>query len=368
MLDWLQRLFSPSATAPPPLPAAPAAAPVPECKAPSDQLSLAAAPRAAGVTFEQKDNVNSNYHGWLFDAAEDGELDVTPQESQVLDALEAIVQSRQSGADLVRRMPGLIPQVLQSLRTEHFSGADIARKISSDVVLVAAVIRLANNATVHTGAAINSVEHAVIVIGQEGLRQLVTTVAFRPILDLNSGYFTRLLAPRIWDQSERCAIASRVFAEQQGIDPFQAFLAGLVQNVGLIVSLRMMDQVAKDTVQLGSTLFCASLLRNARLLSCSIAQEWSFPEAVTLAIREQLSMHKRSTMSPLGQLLSMTDYLSKVKILVEQGRLDDRQAGLFQGLPAHAHACYRELNGFDAVQPAGATGTAGTPGVAGSAP
>ena len=320
---------------------------------------MAGAPRPAGLTFEQKDNVDSNYYGWLFDAAEHGELDVTAQESQVLDALETIVQSRQSGADLVRRMPGLIPQVLQSLRTENFSGADIARKISSDVVLVAAVIRLANNAGAHTGAAIGSVEHAVIVIGQEGLRQLVTTVAFRPILDLNSGHFTRLLAPRIWDQSERCAIASRMFAEQQGIDPFQAFLAGLVQNVGLIVSLRMMDQVAKDKMQLGSPLFCASLLRNARLLSCSIGQEWSFPEPVTLAIREQLSMHKRSAMSPLGQLLSMTDYLSKIKILVEQDRLDEDQAGLFQGLPAHARDCYRGLHALDAVQPAAVAAVTG---------
>ncbi|WP_317203018.1 HDOD domain-containing protein, partial [Janthinobacterium sp.] len=332
--------FSPPAPAAAAPPLAPVAAPL---SAPlSENMGLSAAAAPAGVSFEQKDGVNTNYHGWLFGARDSSELDVTAAESRVLDALEAIVQSRQSGADLVRRLPGLIPQVLQSLRSEHFSGADIARKISSDVVLVAAVIRLANNAIGPGDRRIGSVEHAVIVIGQEGLRQLVTTVAFRPIIDLQSGHFTRLLAPRIWDQSERCAIASRVFAEQQGIDPFQAFLAGLVQNVGLIVSLRMMDQAGKDEAALGSALFCASLLRNARLLSCSIAQEWSFPDAVTLAIREQL-MHKRASMSPLGQLLSMTDYLSKIKILVEQARLEEDQAGLFSGLPAHARDCYREL-------------------------
>jgi len=313
---------------------------------------------ATGVSFEQKDNVNTNYYGWLFGAEDDVDLHVSAQETEVLDALEAILKSKHSGADLVRRMPGLIPQVLQSLRTENFSGADIARKISSDVVLVAAVIRLANNAVRRGDQAIGSVEHAVIVIGQEGLRQLVTAVAFHPIIDLKSGHFTRLLAPRIWDQSERCAVASRIFAEQQGIDPFQAFLAGLVQNVGLIVSLRMMDQAGKDKPHLGSSLFCASLLRNARLLSCSIGQEWDFPEAVTLAIREQLSMHKRATMSPLGQLLSMTDYLGKVKILVENARLDENQTGLFNGLPPHAMQCFQELQAIDDAAPAVATAVA----------
>ncbi|MDC8756142.1 HDOD domain-containing protein [Janthinobacterium fluminis] len=346
MFRWLQRLFLPPAEAGPPA-AAPATPPPPagsEIRPPE---------AAAGISFEQKDRVNTLYHNWLFDSRDDADLDVTPQESQVLDALETIMQSKQSGADLVRRMPGLIPQVLQSLRTEHFSGADIARKISSDIVLVAAVIRLANNAIEQGGSRITSIEHAIIVIGQEGLRQLVTSVAFRPIIDLNSGHFTRLLAPRIWDQSERCAIAGRIFAGQQDIDPFQAFLAGLVQNVGLIVSLRMMDQVAND--RLGSPLFCASLLRNARLLSCSIGQEWHFPEPVTLAIREQLNMHKRAAMSPLGQLLSMSDYLSKIKILAEQARLDDADAGLFAGLPAHARACYDAL---DAPEAAGADGGA----------
>ncbi|MFM9438406.1 HD-like signal output (HDOD) protein [Janthinobacterium sp. CG_23.3] len=359
MFHWLQRVFSRPAEARPPTAPPPAAPVMPAPSAPlSDGVAVARAAPPAGVSFEQKDNVNTNYHAWLFGARDDGDLDVTPQETQVLDALEAIMTSKQSGADLVRRLPGLIPQVLQSLRTEHFSGAEIARKISSDVVLVAAVIRLANNASQHRAQRITSVEHAVIVIGQEGLRQLVTAVAFHPIIDLNSGHFTRLLAPRIWDQSERCAVASRVFAEQQGIDPFLAFLAGVVQNVGLLVSLRMMDQLAKDPAELGSTLFCAGLLRNARLLSCSIGQEWNFPEAVTLAIREQLSMHKRAAISPLGQLLAMTDYLSKVKILVENARLDENQSGLFNGLPPHAHACYDELGALDAVE---ATIAAGAP-------
>ncbi|MET3131211.1 HD-like signal output (HDOD) protein [Oxalobacteraceae bacterium GrIS 1.11] len=354
MFEWLQRMFSspPAASPPPPrLEAVPPPAPL-EALAPLATRGGALKTAPAGISFEQKDNINANYYGWLFGAQDDSNLDVNAQEIQVLEALETIVNSKHSGADLVRRMPGLIPQVLQSLRTENFSGADIARKISSDVVLVAAVIRLANNAIQHGDKGITSVEHAVIVIGQEGLRQLVTTVAFRPIIDLNSGHFTRLLAPRIWDQSERCAVASRIFAEQQGIDPFQAFLAGLVQNVGLIVSLRMMDQAAKGSPHLGSALFCATLLRDARLLSCGVAQEWNFPEAVTLAIREQLNMHKHAAMSPLGQLLSMTDYLGKVKILVENARLDEHQPGLFHGLPAYANECFHALQALAEAEPA----------------
>jgi hypothetical protein len=118
-----------------------------------------------------------------------------------------------------------------------------------------------------------------MLIGQEGLRQIITSVAFRPIIDMNSGQHTRLLAPRIWDQSERCAVANRMMAEAMGVDPFEAFLAGLVQNVGLIVSLRVMDQLAKGDKPLGSEMFSARLMRDARSLTTSIGREWNSPTA-----------------------------------------------------------------------------------------
>ena len=118
-----------------------------------------------------------------------------------------------------------IPQLLQSLRSDKFSGAQLSRTISSDLVLVSAVIRLANTSSMGNGTSIASVEHAVMLIGQEGLRHLITSVAFRPIIDMNSGHYTRSLAPRIWDQSERCAVANRMLAEEMGLDPFEAELS-----------------------------------------------------------------------------------------------------------------------------------------------
>jgi HD-like signal output (HDOD) protein len=249
-------------------------------------------------------------------------------------------------------MPGMLPQLLQSLRSDTFSGAQLARTISSDVVLVAAVIRMANSSLIGTGNQITSVEHAVMLIGQEGLRHLITSVAFRPIIDMNSGHFTRTLAPRIWDHSERCAVANRQLAESMGIDPFEAFLAGLVQNVGLIVALRIMDQMAKENPRLGSELFCAELMRHTRALTCSIGREWHFPETVTRAIAEQGGMKKGAVVSPLSRLLTLTDYLGKVRILVENDRALFNDPALFGSLPPNAVEAYRALAPID--DPAGA--------------
>ncbi len=347
MFQWLQKIFtSPTPAAnPAPLPIVPtpARAAPPQASAPTP---------ASGLSFEQRDTVNATYNQWLFATQGASELDTSDAENQVLESLATILKSQQSGAALVRRLPGLIPQLLQSLRSDNFSGAQLSRTISSDVVLVAAVIRAANNSFVGYGTNITSVEHAIMLIGTEGLRHLITSVAFRPIIDMNSGHYTRSLAPRIWDQSERCAVANRLLAEEMGVDPFEAFLAGLVQYVGLIVTLRIMDQCDKDGTQLGSEMFCASLLRDARALSCSIGREWDFPASVVTAIGEQAGARKGVQISAMGRLLSQSDYLSKVRVLAENDLADNADATLFKGLSPSAMACYHRLDAIAEDLPA----------------
>ncbi len=251
---------------------------------------------------------------------------------------------------MVRRMPGVIPQLLNSLRTETFSGKDLARKISHDVVLVAAVVRLANSISYSLETSITSIEHAVLVLGQSGLRQLITSVAFRPIIDLKSGHFTKLIAPRVWDQSEKCAIANRMLAKEEDVDAFEAFLAGLVQNVGLIVSLRVMDQMADGNELLGSASFFNSFIGYGRTLSCSIAREWHFPESIVKAIEEQGATHNTANMSPLGKILALGDYVSKMHILITDNRLRADDARLMKGLSATALNCLKELKALEDVE------------------
>jgi HD-like signal output (HDOD) protein len=337
MFEWFRQLFSAPAAAP--------ASPVHSRPQPAVQPEAAApAMPAAGLSFDQRDGLNAVYYNWLFGSSGDTALDTSAPENQVLDALATILKSQQSGAALVRRLPGLIPQLLQSLRSDNFSGAQLSRTISSDVVLVAAVIRLANTSYIGSGITITSVEHAVMLIGQEGLRHLITSVAFRPIIDMNSGHYTRALAPRIWDQSERCAVANRMLADEMGVDPFEAFLAGLVQYVGLIVTLRIMDQVDKEGTRLGSEMFCARLLRDVRQLSCSIGREWNFPASVVTAIGEQGGARKGVQVSTMGRLLAQSDYLAKLRILAEQQLADNTDASLFAGLAPSALACYHDLD------------------------
>ena len=295
-----------------------------------------------GISWLTREDINADFNNWLFVRRDYSDLQTTRAEQQILESLDQILASPQSGVQLVRRMPGVIPQLLQTLRTNDFSGAELSRKISHDVVLVAEVIRLANSSLYAKNDPITSIEHAVMVLGQNGLRHLITSVAFRPIIDPKSGHFNRLLAPRIWCHSEQCAIASRLLAQQVGLHTFEAFLAGLIQNVGLMVALRVMDQSAEDSAALGSAAFCNALIPKARKLSSSIGREWNFPEEVITAIDEQSIVQRNIPLSTVGRNLSMADYLSKLNLLAQQGK-QPLNATATDGLSQAELACYAEL-------------------------
>ena len=332
MYDWLRRLISgPTTLSTPARAATVVTSAEPTAIARHDDL---------GVSWLTRSEVTADFNRWVFETDTAAGLFITPIEQKVLDAIEAIVQSGQSGANLVRRMPGLIPQLLQSLRSDDFSGAELARKISSDVVLVAAVVRLANSVYYSTVQSITSIEHAVLVLGQNGLRQLISGVAFKPIIGPNSGHFTRQIAPRLWQQAELCALANRLLAEGEGIDPFEAFLAGLIQNVGLIAALRVIEQIAEDGASLGSESFCNALIDHARKLSCSIAREWQFSAAIVAAVEQQAHQHHPAQMAPLARVLSNGDFLSKAELLSAHGLLGNVT---LESLAPRGEECLRNL-------------------------
>ena len=334
MLNWFKRLLSDPSPAP---------ASVKQAAPQQQRETHKPAAGISTVPWRQRDQVDYTFSSWLFEAEGNPDVFTNKNEDAILAAIDETVKSNESGAHMVRRMPGVIPQLLQSLRDPEFSSAEVADTIASDVVLVAEVLRMANSAAYSPGTPITGIEHAVLILGQNGLRQLITGVAFKPIINLKSGAFTRMVAPRLWVQSERCALACRVLARDEAVDPLDAFLVGLIQNIGLTVSLRVIDKISDGRLPVGSPTFCNALAGYGRTLAVNIASEWHFPETVVTAIKEQGSDPRDQRVSPIGRILLMGDYLSKIDILARHELADRGDKALTEDLTDKELACMEEL-------------------------
>lgn len=244
-------------------------------------------------------------------------------EGEVLRRIDAIILSPSTAADVVPRLPAILPRVMKSLRSEETTAKDIADQIRRDATLVAEVVRLANSPYYCARQQITSLEHATFALGRNGLRQLIANVAFKPVFSDRKGRFSSHARAFVWEQAERCAAAAKFLALDTGDDEFDAYIAGLVHNIGLTVVMKLMDD-CYVTAGLGppATGFCDELLARARRLSSLVVQGWEFPPKVVSAIQEQTGVTDTAPMSSLGRVLWMADRLSAIHLLATRGTIE----------------------------------------------
>ena len=316
-------------------------------------------------------DVDVMYFNWLIGATEAVSERHVLLEKSILQALAKLCESPLGSAELLPRVPAVLPQLLKSLRDEEVSGAVLASQISKDVVLVAELLLEVNSSYYHQSVKITTLDHAILVLGQNGLRMLVARVAFRPLIHgLGSGYFSKRVVPLIWEQSEKCALAGGLLAQQARLDPFPVFLAGLIHDVGLIVALRVADSFC-DAVSGKISLprsrsFDRQFLTFAHRLTQRIGREWDFPAAVMDALDAQSDAGYVEDADPLEfetisseqyepdfiQVLANANYLSKIAILMRNAQIHPEDERVISVFANKNQACLTAL-GIELVDDAG---------------
>ncbi len=288
-------------------------------------------------------DINKQFYRWLIGQQRLTESEPSVLDKKILQALEVVANSETGGANLVPRVPAVIPQLLRSLRDENMSAGELSRQIAHDVVLVAEVIHEANSPFYRPAKPIHSLENAVLLLGQNGLRLLIARVAFRPIINLQAGRYTKRMAPQVWAQAELCADACNLLGHEYQADPFESFLAGLMQNVGMIVAFRIIDRGYTGDHLPDSDAYCVAFTQAVRLLSSRIARAWEFPANVVEVIENMGKSDHPMSHSALGQVLHVSDQVSKIRILVDHGQLEEDEYYARMGLSKNAIRCLAML-------------------------
>jgi HD-like signal output (HDOD) protein len=307
----------------------------------------AAAPEAGAVSADAAegevgaDGIDALYYRWLSRSAR---FDAPPETEQlILEQVRHLAQNPAVAAELVPRVPELIPKLLRSLRDDSVSTGELASQVAEDVVLVAEVLREANSAYYRPATPIKTVDAAIMLLGQNGLRMLLARVAFRPVIKLHDAGFARRAAPLVWNHSEKCAVAASLMASALAADIFESCLAGLMQDVGLVVAFRLADRVCQNGKVPASEAFGVELLARSRQLSAVIARHWEFPPKVADAIVQAGGEDGSS----LAQALDQGDRIAKLRLLIDDGLVGEDDALVTEGLNGYQRRCLGKLSKLD---------------------
>jgi HD-like signal output (HDOD) protein len=275
------------------------------------------------------------------------------------------VDYRQTALGSLSRLPPFSPvlnRLLGTLGHEDVSFAEIANLIEKDAVLTGQILRLVNSAAYGRRGTINSVRHAVSMLGVNKLRNSVLGFSI-------SRLWSHARMPDAWSSarfnlhSVATAILADLLAQRAPVEyPEGAFVAGVLHDLGqLVIALALPDQYtrireAHEATKLDLRECERELLGFSHEEIGALALErWNLPQPIRGAVLHHHEPGPVEAGLELSHLLYAADLTVNqfgISILPSQPELDDAYPQLLEiGVGPHLSRILLEFHAeFDAIR------------------
>ncbi len=202
----------------------------------------------------------------------------------VNDFLDHIYKEIQNNHLELPSLPDVAMKVREVVNTGDASATEIAAIISTDAVIAARLIQIANSPLYSGTSEIKSIQRAISRLGNNTICTLVTSIALRQLYTLKSKTLETHFK-KIWEQSIEVASISRAFATfTPHLDADEAMLAGLLHQIGKLPILVLIEDIPE---------FRDNPARLKKLLDKAhqpiakiIMDNWNFPDELKLVASE----------------------------------------------------------------------------------
>lgn len=224
----------------------------------------------------------------------------------VIDVARSSLSEREYRLKAVPRLPSVIPKLLRSLRDPDASARNYVDIINKDPALSAAVLKLANSAYFNpTGKKIDNIEVAVVKLGIEGLRAVLSAAVMQPLVQRKTEYFNHF-GLRLWEHTLTVAVACESIAAARGLEPYKAYLLGLTHDIGKITLFSELSKQFRLNPITSAPLaeaFLPLLKEKSASLSAAIAMDWELPKEICTALQQQADIEPGRQVSDYANLL-----------------------------------------------------------------
>lgn len=213
--------------------------------------------------------------------------------------------------------PKFQERVYRILEDPKSSLIDLAREIEQNPPLVAKVLQVANS--VHFGSLnrISTIRDALIFIGMEHIGQLLVSVEVFQNFMNNTDLAVRFRVGQLWEEALLRAPIARAIAQQwegNSSDPHSAYIASLLQDVGMLVRLCSDPENYERVVELWKTGTCSLYDADRRVFGVShdivgatLLELWNFPDEISRAVSGH---HASAHNNQLATILQIADALT----------------------------------------------------------
>lgn len=136
-------------------------------------------------------------------------------------------------------IPDNIAAILDILHRKNFKYPEIVELVEHSPVLTGDFLSVSNSAAFNRGIPIKSLEQALPRLGKQSIQSILFLNASKLTIP-DKAIFTNV-AEEVIIESQAVAKISRIMAEHLGLDPNEAFLCGLLHNIGKLGLLKQIS-------------------------------------------------------------------------------------------------------------------------------
>lgn len=213
-------------------------------------------------------------------------------------------------------IPKVVQEVIESFNNDNVSTEDIAKKLSSDQVLSAKLLRLANSSYYHVSRSVGTVDDAVLMLGFMTVRTLVVSTGLTGSFKSMSGVDLKMF----WRYSLHTAIVAKWLAKKQHLNADLAFTVGLMHAIGQLVMHAAMpeqtlqiDKVAGPIDARRLTVEYGSFGYDFSDVGAELARRWHFPEEFSAAIKAFAKPLESKPFNQIGAIIHVAAWRARAE-------------------------------------------------------
>jgi HD-like signal output (HDOD) protein len=204
-------------------------------------------------------------------------------------------------------LPEAVTEVMLALNREALSANRCIELIEQDQALAGRTLRLANSAFYGAPGRVGSIGDAVRMLGLRTVSGVLTAAATHQALSVDQceGFDF----PTYWRHGIATGLAARALAPAAARNADEAFLAGLMHDVGQLVMAVFYPGPAAEALALASDSGCSADSAETTVLGFShsrigalVVEHWRFPAAIARAI----AVHHIPEVEVSGQSVSLS--------------------------------------------------------------
>lgn len=194
-----------------------------------------------------------------------------------------------AGINAIPSLPTAVLELMAEIDKESADAEQIARKIAQDQGLSARILRLANSPFYGQANRVGSITDALMVLGLRTVHSLATAAAVTVAFRVTPG--SGLDLPSFWRHGIGAALCARALAPHLGVNAEEAFIAGLLHDIGRVALASGFPQHAAavaahreryDGLQLDAERTLLGI--DHAVVGQLLAERWHFPPALCEAI------------------------------------------------------------------------------------